>query len=211
MQTTSRTPRKRTGPKPSFDKQDVIHEALKLGLDRFTMSEIANRLGVATSALYRICSTKTLLDFCLEQAAERFPFSPTGDWHHLVRDYARSTWLICENYPGVENILLTNPRSHRHFEKHLAAFVSALIAEGFSADEARNTVEMVATTTVSIHLAARAYRLAEERVSPVDPVKGVYPESFPLPAHEEEKSWSHLNDKIDLIIDGLSARRAAAA
>ncbi|MFV8381419.1 hypothetical protein [Corynebacterium hindlerae] len=48
----------RTGPKPRFAEQDAVNIALELGLTDFTLGAVADRLGVRTSALYRIIASR---------------------------------------------------------------------------------------------------------------------------------------------------------
>ncbi|AGP31099.1 TetR/AcrR family transcriptional regulator [Corynebacterium terpenotabidum] len=101
---------RKAGRKPRFSAEDVIREALDLGLDRFSLSEIARRLGVGTSALYRVYdSREALLSACMEIVVAEFTdiddlVDPGADWQQILRAWAREYWRVCGVFPGLHDI-----------------------------------------------------------------------------------------------------------
>lgn len=49
---------RKTGPKPKFSAADVIDAVLEIGLDRFTMAQVAKKVGVGAPSLYRIYESR---------------------------------------------------------------------------------------------------------------------------------------------------------
>ena len=60
----------RRGPKARFELADVVSAAVELaddaGLDAVTLSELARRLGLTTTGLYRYVDSKDVLDELVE-------------------------------------------------------------------------------------------------------------------------------------------------
>lgn len=104
--TTSR----RSGRKPVFSAEDVVREAFDMGLDHFSLSAIARRLGVGASALYRVYdSREAVLDACMVTVAAEFHniedlIDRDADWQPVLRSWAAEYWRICGKFPGFHGI-----------------------------------------------------------------------------------------------------------
>ncbi len=104
--TTSR----RSGRKPVFSAEDVVREAFDMGLDHFSLSAIARRLGVGASALYRVYdSREAVLDACMMTVAAEFHniedlIDRDADWQTVLRSWAAEYWRICGEFPGFHGI-----------------------------------------------------------------------------------------------------------
>lgn len=104
--TTSR----RSGRKPVFSAEDVVREAFDMGLDHFSLSAIARRLGVGASALYRVYdSREAVLDACMVTVAAEFHniedlIDRDADWQTVLRSWAAEYWRICGEFPGFHGI-----------------------------------------------------------------------------------------------------------
>ena len=65
----------RRGPKARFELADVVSAAVELaddaGLDAVTLSELARRLGLTTTGLYRYVDSKDVLDELVVDAGRR--------------------------------------------------------------------------------------------------------------------------------------------
>ena len=129
-----------TGPKPSFSRQDVVDAALEEGVDTFSLTAVARRLGVRTSALYRTVSSRDdLLRACLDRLGDQAAVpvaaairSAQGhhDWEPVLRAGAESMWEVLEAHPGLSQVLLTVPWAFQSFATVMNAFLEALEAEG---------------------------------------------------------------------------------
>ena len=113
---------KPTGPRPGFSREDVVEAALALGVADFTLTAVAERLGVAVSGLYRtISSREDLLIACLERIAARMSLSRTGvTWQEVIRAHAMSLWALLERYPGLAGVIMSVPWAHQLFAAPLA-------------------------------------------------------------------------------------------
>lgn len=61
---------RRTGPKPSFNADDVVDAAFAGGLHVMTLAGVARSLGVAPQTLYRVYPSRdAVVVACLERAA----------------------------------------------------------------------------------------------------------------------------------------------
>ena len=87
------------GRKPAFDAADVVAAAIAEGIDKFTLSAVARRLGVVTGAIYRTFPSRDdLVIACLDAAGarSRFPNPASIGGKHCgcgvtnVGGYARS-------------------------------------------------------------------------------------------------------------------------
>lgn len=71
---------KRTGPKPLFLAEDLLDAAVDVGLDDFTFTSIARKLGVSTPSLYRIVRTKDdVARLCFRLMSQRMDMPSTWD------------------------------------------------------------------------------------------------------------------------------------
>lgn len=159
-----------TGPKPSFSRQDVVDAALEEGVDAFSLTAVARRLGVRTSALYRTVSSRDdLLRACLDRLGDQAAVpvaaairSAQGrhDWEPVLRAGAESMWEVLEAHPGLSRVLLTVPWAFQSFATVMNAFLEALEAEGLEHADAVLALDATGDTLVSAHLSLRAMRTA---------------------------------------------------
>ena len=94
------TPGRKTGPKPRFHIDDVVRTALTIGLDDFTLADVARALQVTTPSLYRVVATRDhLIHFCLAAMADSLTLPPnTLSWKEQLRYYAEELWRFAERY-----------------------------------------------------------------------------------------------------------------
>ncbi|MGC0421449.1 TetR/AcrR family transcriptional regulator [Embleya sp. AB8] len=124
-----RTPR--LGRPARLDPDRIVAAALTMDLDTLTMQALAERLGVATSALYRwVDGREGLLDLVSRRMAERITPAapPTAEtWREWLLDLARSVHREFRAIPGFATRMLTGPhRDAGHLpieEGAVAAFV----------------------------------------------------------------------------------------
>ena len=189
-------PHRKTGPKPTFDREDVINQALAIGLDKFTMSEVAKGLGVATSALYRIYSRDTLLTACIEHITDSPREYPDGDWKELLRDYAYYLSRMCSTYPGLAQALLSHPNSLFAYRKHVTNLLERLNDAGFSRGQALFAIDVVTNFVVS----SGPFRHSFELFAMTD--------SLPADREDdEEMALRILDKKLDFVFQALETNR----
>lgn len=124
--------RARRGRKPRFHEQDVIDAAFAMGLDRFTLAGIAEHLGVATSALYRLFPSRDLvLEACVREAFDqiRVP-DPDVTWQDALRVWATEIWRILTAYPGLSTVILDYGFSGASATRMWSAYSALLLARG---------------------------------------------------------------------------------
>ena len=127
---------RKTGPKPRFTREDVINAAVELGIDRFTLGAVAAKLGIATSAMYRLFDSRdALVDACLAQAAAEIGMIMLDGglpWPELLRNWAETTWNICEKYPGLDITIFQYTQSFSHVQGFTQHAMGILMAQGFA-------------------------------------------------------------------------------
>lgn len=189
-------PHRKTGPKPTFDREDVINQALAIGLDKFTMSEVAKGLGVATSALYRIYSRDTLLTACIEHITDSPREYPDGDWKELLRDYAYYLSQMCSTYPGLAQALLSHPNSLFAYRKHVTNLLERLNDAGFSRGQALFAIDIVTNFVFS----SGPFRHSFELFAMTD--------SLPADREDDEEiTLRILDQKLDFVFQALETDR----
>ncbi|SDM42599.1 TetR/AcrR family transcriptional regulator [Actinomyces ruminicola] len=162
-----------TGPKPGFTRQEVVAAALEIGIDRFTLAAVAQRLGVATSALYRtISSREDLLRACLERVAAATDFSDlSGPWQRVAHGYAEHLWALLEEQPGLAGVLVSTSWAYQFFARPISEAQRALTRGGLSPDDAVLALDFIADTVISVHLQTEVAR------APVGDASGISPKA----------------------------------
>jgi AcrR family transcriptional regulator len=101
----------RRGRPPQISRDDVVGAALAIGLDRFTMTSVAERLGVTTPALYtHVSSRDELLTLVSSELVQRIEgdLDADGDWRAFLTSLARavrnamtwSHWAVMSSFEG---------------------------------------------------------------------------------------------------------------
>lgn len=215
-ESTSRETRigKKTGPKPTFNHEDVVRAAVSLGIDTFTIAGVAQLIKVAPPAVYRLFTSRDdLVDACLAAAAKDIQWTldnPT--WESLLRNYAEETWRVCEKYPGLSVVIFSNPRAFVHILKGAGALVDALCDRGMSRHQAQFALDFIGDTAVSTHIAISSMRSSNEHgISGLQTARDRMSDlGTEIPTDiviEPDASWldrGNLDEKIDFIIQGLA-------
>ena len=159
---------KPTGPRPGFSREDVVEAALALGVADFTLTAVAERLGVAVSGLYRtISSREDLLIACLERIAARMSLSRTGvTWQEVIRAHAMSLWALLERYPGLAGVIMSVPWAHQLFAAPLAQAHQDLIDRGLDGEDAGVLLDFVGDTVIATHAQVEVMRSPIDQAAP---------------------------------------------
>lgn len=221
---------RKTGPKPGFTRADVITAALEIGVDSFTMGQVAARLGVRPSALYRtVASRDDVVEACLERISAGIRLPPTGQpWEDYLRGVVEAMWEALEAHPGLDRPLMSMPWTSLHLLGTAQRAHGELVAAGMDPREAYFALDVIINTTVAAHQAIAALRApvqdpagaggdagAAAGILCADQSLGA-DERAPGPrrrgggAFRPEESWLErgiLDLRADLVIDGLRARQ----
>ncbi|AWT25537.1 MULTISPECIES: TetR/AcrR family transcriptional regulator [Corynebacterium] len=203
---TGRTAGKKTGPKPSFTRDDVIDAALDAGIADFTLAEVATKIGVVTSAVYRrFDSRDDLLDACLSRVASAVALPRPGmSWQEICRLWADECWRICGVFPGLVQVVYSYPAAFTRIGSVAAAYADALAAHGRTVGQAGFALDFIGDTVFSCRLGVEAMRSVDESgESGLERAKERTDASHPI---QPEDSWADrgfVDLKVDFIIDGL--------
>ncbi|MDO5700563.1 MAG: TetR/AcrR family transcriptional regulator [Bowdeniella nasicola] len=161
-----------TGPKPTVNVTEAAKAALRLGVDRFTMSEVAAELGVVPSAMYRhIENREALVHEAVRTACAAMAPTVQGEtWQDVLWGMTETMWETFERYPGLAATILTTPGAHVWAHPYIARVIGALRERDFPGDEARAAfaVDIVGDLVIAHSIGIRHLREAD-----VDGVRGV--------------------------------------
>lgn len=208
---------RRTGPKPRFTVNDAVDAALKLGLDTFTLGDVAAELGVSTPSLYRIAASRAeLVELALIRVAASLVPPPNDlSWQEQLRDYVESMWGTLENHPGIDRIIMDYPGAHAAVQGYLRDLSQSVLAAGFPGDVERLdfVIDFLGDTVIATHLSIVAMR---REVSPGrsgleqarDKLKDEAAASGRDTRITPHDSWverGHLDAKVEFILSGVEA------
>jgi AcrR family transcriptional regulator len=111
---TTATPRRRLGRPAVISREAVVQAVIEIGLSKFTMKQVADRLGVVKGALYaHVGSRDELLNLALAEEVRRRKFATEfhQDWVDYVIDLAQWLHDIFAGDPTYYAHLLTSPQA----------------------------------------------------------------------------------------------------
>ncbi|WP_162872720.1 TetR/AcrR family transcriptional regulator [Austwickia chelonae] len=209
---------RKTGPKPSFTRDEVVTAALDIGIAEFTLARVAEQVGVGTSALYRLFpSREDLVHACLHRAAHTLSWpDPNLSWPDQLRSYADGVWRFCEAHPGIALVLLTTPGQHSHIQKNLHTCLRQLEDAGLSRERSEFALDFIGDTVIATHIAVTMMRRCDqEGRTGLDAARARLAEESArtgLPTIiQPDESWASRGDldrKVEFVIAGLLAGMA---
>lgn len=125
----------RRGPKARFELTDVVSAAVELaddaGLDAVTLSELARRLGLTTTGLYRYVDSKDVLDeLVVDAALGPAPRPRAGRARAGIRELSDALWSRYETHQWLAvRPVVRAPRCPNAYS-WLAELVRALMEAG---------------------------------------------------------------------------------
>lgn len=149
------TSRPRPGRPAQISRERIVDAALSTGnLDTLTMRELAARLEVSHSALYRwVKNRDELFDLVSEVVVDRIlpPDGPHGrNWRTWL---ARVAWAMHDQFLAVPGYATRTSRAHRHnahsFGRLRSEVISAFTAAGVSSDLAEQSWYIFITSVIS--------------------------------------------------------------
>lgn len=207
---------RRTGPKPSFNADDVVDAAFAGGLHVMTLAGVARSLGVAPQTLYRVYPSRdAVVVACLERAAATLSApDPALPWSDQLRDWAESAWRVCEEFPGLDVTIHSFPYPHIAVLPVIAALRGGLADAGFPGD-ADLAIDMVGDIAVLAHMGVTtrasaapwrrraAARRVEEATGSLDAGFNMNAGWPLLRAKAAAKQW--MERKVEVVIAGFAA------
>jgi AcrR family transcriptional regulator len=125
----------RVGRPPSVTVQAIVAAALEIGLDKVTLKQIADRLGVAQATLYRHVNNRDelvrLAAFQLT-LSRQMPGAANAHWSDLAIRYAESLYESFIAEPQLISQLLKGELGPHAEVDVLEQFLSAIREHGFS-------------------------------------------------------------------------------
>ncbi|GAA4787967.1 TetR/AcrR family transcriptional regulator [Corynebacterium canis] len=209
---------RKTGPKPRFHIDDVVRTALTIGLDDFTLADVARTLQVTTPSLYRVVATRDhLIHFCLAAMADSLTLPPnTLSWKEQLRYYAEELWRFAERYPNSIKTLIQTPGAHVHVQRYFRTINKSIMAAGFpgTSEDVDFALDFLGDTVFMTHLqiaglrnynenGTTGYERAEQLLSAEAAESG---EPTHMPVDESWRDRGYLDRKIDLILKGFDGR-----
>ncbi len=125
----------RVGRPPRVTVQEIVAAALEIGLDKVTLKQIADRLGVAQATLYRHVNNR---DELLRLAAfqltlqRQLPNAANAHWSDLAVRYAESLYEAFISEPQLINQLLKGELGPHAEVDVLEPFLNAICQHGFN-------------------------------------------------------------------------------
>jgi len=197
---------KKSGRKPGFDADDVVAAALAEGIDTFTMSAVADRIGVVTGAIYRLFPSRDdLVVACLDTAAAtlRLP-GRDDDWASVLQLWADECWRVCEDFPGLSRLLYALPTAFTRIQHVLAAYSAAIERSGRSTAQAMFALDFLGDTVIASHMGIVAMRVVDaDGATGWDRVRDALADGALM---QPDDSWAErgtVDVKVGFIIKGL--------
>ncbi|MFP5021553.1 TetR/AcrR family transcriptional regulator [Pseudonocardia phyllosphaerae] len=202
---------RKVGRKPAFTAEDVVAAALAEGIDRFTLAAVAERLGVVTTALYRVFPARDdLVVACLDAAGATITL-PGVDmhWRAALRLWADECWRICEDFPGLSRLVYTYPTAPTRIQYVFRAYATNLAAQGRTPGQAMFAIDFIGDTVFASHWGVESMRSVDERGrSGLEAVRDVVGDSTrdADAMFNPDDSWTErtaMDVKIEFILAGL--------
>ncbi len=148
------------GRKQRFNADDVIRAAKEVGVFTFTMSDIAGKIGVATPAVYRLYDGRQdIVEAVIRRAADETPIVHAGtDWHDAIEQADANLRRTLDDYNGLGEVLLCNPKLTVHFARQLQGLSRALEDGGFSHHKSVAFSYAAIGQTILRHIMEKAFR-----------------------------------------------------
>ncbi|WP_278265377.1 TetR/AcrR family transcriptional regulator [Nocardia sp. AG03] len=163
MSGAGRATGKKVGRKPAFTEQDVIRAAMDEGIDKFTLAAVADRIGVVTTAIYRLFGSRDdIVVGCLDVIAAtiRYP-EPGADWRDTLRLWSDECWRVCEENPGLTRVVYSFAPAFTRIAHILEAYAANLTAQGITPAQAMFALDFLGDTVFACHLGVQSMRTVD--------------------------------------------------
>ncbi|MGA9871711.1 MAG: TetR/AcrR family transcriptional regulator [Rhodococcus sp. (in: high G+C Gram-positive bacteria)] len=200
---------RKAGRKPAFAARDVVSAALDEGIDGFTMSGVATRVGVVTAAIYRLFSSREeIVVACLDHIAAGIRLPSEGDdWQAVLWLWADECWRMCEEFPGLSRVVYSYAPAFTRIEHVLSEYARCLAVHDKTSRQAMFALDFIGDTVFASHLGVSAWRTADDNGNTgLALVRKAISEDSLVEPTEAWLSREVLDTKIDFIVSGLHHR-----
>ncbi|GAL20805.1 transcriptional regulator TetR family [Vibrio maritimus] len=102
-------PKNNKGRPAQISKDDVIQQALSIGLAKVSMHSLGKELGVSATALYRhVDSKESLIVACCDYIMEQVPLPRESNWEETLYSFSRSFRQALLAIPGSVDFIRHN-------------------------------------------------------------------------------------------------------
>ena len=199
----------RRGRPPQISRQDVVGAAMEIGLDRFTMTSVAERLGVTTPALYtHVDGRDDLLELASTELVGRIEagLDTGGDWRAFLTSLARavrdaltwSHWAVMSQFEGPSAAGLAIG------ERGLALLIDA----GFTPSDAARGIWLVLRVALTAGPASDPSIELQRRTAPelADPPAGLPLIRRAVAELDRDPETDAFEWDLGVVLDGLADR-----
>ncbi|GAB2693374.1 TetR/AcrR family transcriptional regulator [Nocardia thraciensis] len=198
---------KKVGRKPAFTEDEVVRAALDLGIEKFTLAAVADRVGVVTTAIYRLFPSRDdIVIGCLDVIAAtiRRP-APGSDWQAVLRQWSDECWRVCEEYPGLDRVVYSFAPAFTRIADVLSDYAAGMTAQGITHGQAMFALDFIGDNVFACHLSVDAMRTTDHRgTTGLEQVRAAVDDT--TTGFRPQESWTDrgiLDIKMDFIIKGL--------
>ncbi|MCW2789391.1 MAG: TetR family transcriptional regulator [Aeromicrobium sp.] len=180
----------------------IIDAVLAEGLATFSMPQIARRLNVAHSGLYRyVDSREHLLVLAMDRIAREAPWPSTDlDWRDEITAIGETLWGLCQRYTGYDVAAVTARNISPGFVEKLTPHVESLCEHGLDLIDATAAIDFIRTLVLNSSIdAARMQSLTTDQDVPEHSIPG-----FTDPEKWSGRGWYQRH--LDTHLDGLAQR-----
>lgn len=159
----------RVGRPPRVTVQAIVAAALEIGLDKVTLKQIAEQLGVAQATLYRHVNNR---DELLRLAAfqltlqRQLPGAANAHWSELAIRYAESLYEAFIAEPQLISQLLKGELGPHAEVDVLEQFLSAIGEHGFSETEGMQLFHAIGMISIGAAAGAIGFKVSKASARP---------------------------------------------
>jgi AcrR family transcriptional regulator len=148
---------RRPGRRPMLSREAIIDSAIEVGFDKITLVEMAQRLGVKHSTLYRYFSTRDeLVLAAVDRVVSRVEWpAPVSDWREYLTDTAFAAWRLYSTHPGLAEIVMVLPALPEAVASNYNRIAVDLLDLGFQPVDAVTVVDVVMELTMETFMMGR--------------------------------------------------------
>jgi AcrR family transcriptional regulator len=216
-------PGRRLGRPPRISREQIADAAIEVGLSDLTLRAVADHLGVTVAALYHHVDGKDdLLRLAADRSARRLtvPEDRGQHWAVWLLEWAAYNRAAFVADSALLDQFIDGAISPAVIARNTEAFLSVLVRQGFTVDEAAESFELISASAIGLAVATiRARRAAGwGGPSPSDEMRRVAeedPTELPLMSELAEHDWPDADDRamalLRSVVLGLALTRGEDA
>lgn len=155
--TDAPAPPRRPGRTPPVTGEDIVRTALGLGIDRFTLSDVARTLGITVQSVYRrFPARRDLLEHCIDTVLagvpDRAALDPVPEtWQDLTHACADQWWALCLRHPGFSTVVTRyDGPLERFLDVAFASYLEHFLVLGWTKPQALFSASQVVSAAARV-------------------------------------------------------------